>query len=403
MKKVYTLLACSVTPVFFPALLYAAPVTEVSSRIINGSDANSANWPSIVALVTRGADAYKGRFCGGSFLGDRYVLTAAHCFDTLSASGVDVIIGAYDLNNSSQGERIAAQKVYRHLNYNTRNLNNDIAIIELAETSNLPAMTLANSVDRLALPALTPLTVAGWGVTLQSKPPQFRPILQEVDVDLISQSLCQIVMQTGISADPNSTNFCAARLNQDSCQGDSGGPIIIKGTGEQLGIVSWGNEVCAKAGTYGVYTNATYFTDWIANHTNKLSYDQVVNIGIRPLGRVSQVFSYKNLDTNTLTYTGNSFANLPAGFSVVTDGCSIKGTLALEESCSVEVAVDAQEYRLYQYDFTLQFTSSGGTKTATSRIQLDTTPFTPNSSGGGSIGWLGLLLFAPLWMRRKAS
>ncbi len=402
MRKAYTLLACSVTPVFFSAMLNAASVSDVSSRIINGSDANSASWPSIVALVRSGADAYEGQFCGGSFLGDRYVLTAAHCIDTRSASNVDVIIGAYDLNNASEGQRVAAQKIYRHLDYNTRNLNNDIAIIELAETSNLPAMTLATSADRLALPASTPLTVAGWGVTLQSKPPQFRSILQEVDVDLISQSLCQVVMQTGISADPNSTNFCAGRLNQDSCQGDSGGPIVVKGTGEQLGIVSWGDEVCAKAGTYGVYTNATYFTDWIANHSNKLSYDQVVNIGIRPLGRVSQVFSYKNLDTNTLTYAGNSFAHLPAGFSVVTDGCSTKGTLAFAESCSVEVAVDAQEYRLYQYDFTLQFTSSGGMKTATSRIQLDTTTFTPSSSGG-SIGWFGLLLLAPLWMRRKTA
>ncbi len=44
------------------------------------------------------------------FLGGRYVLTAAHCFDSRSAASVDVIIGAYDLNNSSQGERIAAQK-----------------------------------------------------------------------------------------------------------------------------------------------------------------------------------------------------------------------------------------------------------------------------------------------------
>ncbi|MBN8105819.1 trypsin-like serine protease, partial [Vibrio vulnificus] len=89
---------------------------------------------------------------------------------------------------------IAAQKIYRHLSYSPSNLLNDIAIVELAQTSSLPAITLAGPATRTSLPALTPLTVAGWGITVQSKPPQFTPILQEVDVDLVSQSLCQIVM-----------------------------------------------------------------------------------------------------------------------------------------------------------------------------------------------------------------
>lgn len=77
---------------------------------------------------------------------------------------MDVIIGAYDLNNSSQGERIAAQKIYRHLSYSPSNLLNDIAIVELAQTSSLPAITLAGPATRTSLPALTPLTVAGWGL-----------------------------------------------------------------------------------------------------------------------------------------------------------------------------------------------------------------------------------------------
>ncbi|EJL6424906.1 GlyGly-anchored extracellular serine protease VesB [Vibrio cholerae] len=403
MHQVSKLLSCFIGFSLFSTLLYAESTADISSRIINGSNANSAEWPSIVALVKRGADAYQGQFCGGSFLGGRYVLTAAHCFDSRSAASVDVIIGAYDLNNSSQGERIAAQKIYRHLSYSPSNLLNDIAIVELAQTSSLPAITLAGPATRTSLPALTPLTVAGWGITVQSKPPQFTPILQEVDVDLVSQSLCQIVMQHGISSDPNSTNFCAARLTKDSCQGDSGGPIVVKTGREQLGIVSWGDEQCAKTGTYGVYTNVSYFRDWITKHTNQLSYDQVANLGIRPLGKVSQSFTYTNLDANALTYTGNTFSSLPADFSVLSDGCSTKVTLATGESCSVEVAVDAQHYRQYQYDFELIFSYAGGSKRATSRIQLDTSPFAPSASSGSSIGWFGLLLLAPLWMRRKTA
>ncbi|EKG62343.1 trypsin family protein, partial [Vibrio cholerae HC-56A1] len=166
MHQVSKLLSCFIGFSLFSTLLYAESTADISSRIINGSNANSAEWPSIVALVKRGTDAYQGQFCGGSFLGGRYVLTAAHCFDSRSAASVDVIIGAYDLNNSSQGERIAAQKIYRHLSYSPSNLLNDIAIVELAQTSSLPAITLAGPATRTSLPALTPLTVAGWGVTV---------------------------------------------------------------------------------------------------------------------------------------------------------------------------------------------------------------------------------------------
>lgn len=101
-------------------------------------------------------------------------------------------------------------------------------------------------------------------------------------------------------------------------------PIVVKTGREQLGIVSWGDEQCAKTGTYGVYTNVSYFRDWITKHTNQLSYDQVANLGIRPLGKVSQSFTYTNLDANALTYTGNTFSSLPADFSVLSDGAVLK-------------------------------------------------------------------------------
>ena len=49
----------------------------------------------------------------------------------------------------------------------------------------------------------------------------------------------------------------------DACQGDSGGPLFVPSSGEQVGIVSWG-ESCGGKTFPGVYTDIGYYYKWIA-------------------------------------------------------------------------------------------------------------------------------------------
>lgn len=57
----------------------------------------------------------------------------------------------------------------------------------------------------------------------------------------------------------------------------------MAGSGVQLGIVSWGPQVCAADNTYSVYTNINYFTDWISDHIRGFSYESNVYLEPVPL------------------------------------------------------------------------------------------------------------------------
>jgi secreted trypsin-like serine protease len=64
--------------------------------------------------------------------------------------------------------------------------------------------------------------------------------------------------------------ICAGKERMDSCQGDSGGPLFLVNHGfpsTQVGIVSWGIG-CGTDGYPGVYTQTSFYVDWIKLHNN---------------------------------------------------------------------------------------------------------------------------------------
>lgn len=344
---------------------------EISPRIIDGTNATSNDWPYITALVTKGSSAYEGQFCGGSYIGDRYILTAAHCVERVSKEDFEVIVGINNLNNEyNEGVRLPVQQFYIHPEYNSSNLKNDIAIIELPRalnTNEAIPVQLADAQTRNGTPVGTSLTVAGWGsITPELGNHTASAQLLEVTVPMVDQNTCANAFPS-VMSDPGSENFCAGYQYEgyDSCRGDSGGPLVIDNDRTQLGIVSFGSLQCGESDSYGVYTNISRYVDWIEQVTSGLSYSQLGFAGYKDLGQNRHEFTFTNVST-AHDITNINVSTWHSGVEVLSNKCVLDGTLSVGESCSVTVQFDSASYGLKPVGVTFGYQQNGSSYSADS-------------------------------------
>jgi secreted trypsin-like serine protease len=249
---------------FFP--FFTGIKNEEEAKITGGSDAVISDFPWQVYLEA-------GDFtCGGSIIGENWIITAAHCTKndnngTIPASNMDVIAGANNPRNNTQGKKYNVSEVIVHEGYDSNTLNNDIALLKLTEPINYLNATpikLISSVDVNAGAADPGVMswVTGYGITRVS-PETYPSTLQMVRLPIVSNSQASVVWQS-IAA----TDLMAGYLNgnKDACSGDSGGPLVVPVSGgyKLAGLVSWGSSNC---NTYGAYTRLSLFESWITAKT----------------------------------------------------------------------------------------------------------------------------------------
>ncbi|EJL6538831.1 TPA: trypsin-like serine protease [Vibrio cholerae] len=357
-----TFLSGVVGTLLFTSFQFSASGTEsgVSSRIIGGEPAPAGEWPYMVALTTRDKSFV---WCGGSLLNERYVLTAAHCVDKKDPSTMDVIVGAYDMDNISAAERIRVKQIYVHQDYAYASGGNDIALLELESAPRLTQFTsIATAADFNRINNGDLLTVIGFGTrkeenSVKSDAPTK---LHQVDVPFVQIEECRT--KGGNYARQGDGVFCAGTAGKDSCSGDSGGPIFFRTNHglTQMGVVSWGDG-CGQPNKPGVYTKLSAFNNWINDQRLGLSYRQKQDLGVVPLGRHIQRFEFTNNSNIEINLT-NPIVTASRGTDIigaVTNTCP--RNLARDTSCYVEVEYEITTFTEghIKLDFSSTTMSSG--------------------------------------------
>ena len=265
--------------------------TYCQNKIVGGDDANILDHPWQVAVEYNGPDF--GSYCGGSIIGDSWVLTAAHCVDG-SGSASSYTIHAGSSNNwASGGESYNVIQVISHPAYDDQWLHNDIALIQIEGSfnfsENIASINLISASDveaGLQNPGILAMST-GWGVSTSEylNDSIAASTLQMIEVPIVSNEVA-----CGDSTDPNgfSGNYpCLLGLELElynestiyagdlengglsAASGDSGGPLVVANMDNTdwllIGVTSGGYTPGMPQYPMG-YTTISNYLEWIFNH-----------------------------------------------------------------------------------------------------------------------------------------
>ncbi|XP_031455860.1 transmembrane protease serine 6 [Phasianus colchicus] len=231
------------------------------SRIIGGANSVEGEWPWQASLQVRGR-----HICGGTLIADRWVVSAAHCFqdERLASPSVwTIYLGKYFQNTTSHTEvSFKVIRLFLHPYYEEDSHDYDVALLQLDHP-----VIISPFIQPICLPATSHLFepglhcwITGWGALKEGG--HISNILQKVDVQIIQQDICSEAYHYMISP----RMLCAGyKGKKDACQGDSGGPLACEepsGRWFLAGLVSWGMG-CGLPNYYGVYTRITQVLGWI--------------------------------------------------------------------------------------------------------------------------------------------
>lgn len=244
------------------------------TRIVGGVETEVNEYPWQVYLTTTTGQF----FCGGSVIGDRWIITAAHCTDGRNAASFQVNLGDHDRSSSTETIMVSkrVKQVITHPNWSWDTLNYDFSLLELETSIDFsaslhirPVCLPTGNADFGGFNAIT----TGWGRLYTGGPTSDK--LMEVPLSVFTNEQCKEQYGAVLPLSITSQMICAADGgDKGSCHGDSGGPLVTSGSGngvtpgqnyELIGVTSWGKG--NQCGLVTVYARVTKVLSWIESTT----------------------------------------------------------------------------------------------------------------------------------------
>ncbi|WP_405589045.1 trypsin-like serine protease [Streptomyces sp. NBC_01092] len=248
----------------------SADDSTVSPMVIGGTDTSITSAPWMAQLwyyddqgTADEADDL-GFFCGGAVVAPTKILTAAHCvkgYDWFNHGAV--VTGTAQLASDSipSGATVSAPwRQWNHPSYSAATIDNDIAVITLANPVKATPIRMTTSGDTASYAAGTNAKVYGWGRT-SSTSQDISQTLKSATLPVQSDTTCtgyygsDFVKGHMVCAGKPATGSDTGTVS--ACNGDSGGPLVVNG--RIAGVVSWGVQDCVAQGAYSVFAKVTSY------------------------------------------------------------------------------------------------------------------------------------------------
>ncbi|XP_011295955.2 serine protease SP24D [Musca domestica] len=229
----------------------AGVLGQPTSRIWGGEESGKSDYPYVASVRLDG-----GHICGGTIIGPKSILTAAHCAEEKGkiVSPDRLVVRVGSTNQFSGGKLAYVSAVTVNPDYS--GVKNNLAVLTLVDalewTERIRSIALATSNEDLPAAGAS-VVVAGWGKQLESDS-AFK--LNSYKFSMASEEVCK----NAYSA-LDGSEFCLDHpLKEGSCYGDAGNGAVYNNK-----LVGVSNFVVGACGSRypDVFTNVAQYATWI--------------------------------------------------------------------------------------------------------------------------------------------